>query len=156
MLQCVSPLKAVCWSLLHCMTKPSKICCLHSSLTYPHLRQIQFCTKNNRKSRTLFVHLCRRHIRFNYMSCLPSHSRNASFAIDANIDVFLSFSAFEDAIVLNLVGCALMIMCLSAVAIDGEFGSDSSISIHKKDLSLFSDSFCIPPIGGDNWLSFCV
>lgn len=96
------------------------------------------------------MHLCRSHIRFDFRSCSPSHSRNASFAIDANIDVFLSFSAFENVIVLNLVRCALMIMCLIAVAVDGEFDSDSSISIHQKDLSLFSDSFCIPPVGGDS------
>lgn len=65
--------------------------------------------------------------------------------MDANTDVLLSFIAFEDVIILNLLGCVLMIMCLIAAASGGKFYSVS----FQKGLSLFSDSLCSTPIGGD-------
>lgn len=93
--------------------------------------------------------MCKPYVRFIYRICSPSHCRNASFGIDANTDVLLSFIAFEDVIVLNLFECVLMIMCLIAVASGGKFYLGSFKSVHQKGLSLFSDSFCSTPIGGD-------
>lgn len=76
--------------------------------------------------------MCEPYVSFNSKICSPSHSRNESFGIDANTDVLPSLIAFEDAIVLNLVGCVAMIMCLISVASAGKFYSDSFKSVLQK------------------------
>lgn len=122
MLQCVSSLKAVCSSLLHCMTQNlqrSAVCTAHipTFVTILLLLLLFFYEEQKKTKDIVCALMCKSYVRFNYRICSPSHCRNASFGIDANTDVLLSSIAFVDVIVLNLVGCVLMIMCLQQLVV---------------------------------------